>query len=265
MLSGSWGASYDGSDGGLASCTHPMRYCGSFLNNLCYFTSECELLMETESKQPTCVSFWFQMDCLTLPSTFRPTFLLICLDWSLLRRTGLGGLAWGRVWPEDDLVDQEKEKPHTVTESIFILRIKLKQKPITATAFFSYIIAFHYPAHSWYPQSRLGEAQLLKCGWKWDLLLMLQCLRSDSYKCGMIKPQPDCLPLSEHANANANATLLLRRFTVVSRLERQTRAPNPLRWPKWMKVVELITYDIKKDDIWLWNQHFMSWKWQMSC
>lgn len=73
---------------------------------------------------------------------------MIRLDWSLRRHTGLGGLVGGRVWPKDDLVDQEKEKPHTVTESIFILRIKLKQKPITATAFFSYIIAFHYPAHS---------------------------------------------------------------------------------------------------------------------
>lgn len=150
-----------------------MHCCGSLLNNLCFFTSECELLMETQSKQATCVSCWFRW-------IVWPTFLLIHLDWSLLRRTGLGGLVWGSVWPEYDLVDQEKEKPHTVTESIFILRIKLKQKPITATAFFSYIIAFHYPGHSWYPQSRLGEAQLLKCGWKWDLLLMLQCLTATS-------------------------------------------------------------------------------------
>lgn len=53
----------------------------------------------------------------------------------------------GGACPEHDPQDLEKEN-HTATESISILRIKIKQKPITATALFSYIIAFHYSAHN---------------------------------------------------------------------------------------------------------------------
>lgn len=115
-----------------------------------------------------------------------------------LSQTGVRkSMSW--AWPRGS----PKRKPHTAAESIFILRIKIKQKPITAMALFSYIIAFHYSVHNWYPQCRLKEAQLFECGWKWDLLLILLCLRSDSYKCWVIKLEPDCLSVS----VNTNATL----------------------------------------------------------
>lgn len=106
-----------------------------------------------------------------------------------------------RAWPA---VSRKRETTHS-RRIYFHLADKNKTKAYYRRSFVWLHNCFHYSVHSWYPQCRLKEAQLFECGWKWDLLLIALCLRSDSYKCGVIKLEPDCLSVSVNTNATLQA------------------------------------------------------------
>lgn len=92
-----------------------LLYRGHWIENLA-----AELLIETQSKQPTSVSSSLQPDCPPLPPplAFVPTRRLIHLDWNLHHNIAAGGLVSGRACPERDPKDLEKEN-HTQPQNLF--------------------------------------------------------------------------------------------------------------------------------------------------